>query len=147
MSVPERPVSSEREHATYRALENPAVYRLSQILLAPGFKRPFVSAIDALAASLPRPRRILDVGCGPDSWVAGVGDELVGVDTQLSYLQVLRSSGHGAAAASAVQLPFATASFNAVWSFSLLHHLTDAAARIAVAEMLRVCRPDGHVVI
>ena len=49
--------------------------------------------------------------------------------------------------ASADTLPFATHSVDAVWSFFLLHHLPDTIAQAAVAEMFRVCRPGGSVVI
>ncbi len=48
---------------------------------------------------------------------------------------------------SANMLPFPSASFGEVWSIGMFHHLPDHVAQGALSEMMRVCRPDGHVVI
>ncbi len=49
--------------------------------------------------------------------------------------------------ASAAALPFATGSFDGVWSIGLFHHLSDEIAGRVVDEALRVCTPGGYAVI
>ena len=44
-------------------------------------------------------------------------------------------------------MPFAAASFDLVTSFDVIYSLPDEAERAAVAEMFRVLRPGGHLVI
>ena len=93
----------------------------------------------------------LDVGCGTGrlmSMTAGDG-AVFGVDRSRGMLQVLRREGRGSAARAATDaLPFADGSLDLVWCAAVLHHLPDP-RRVAatIAEMLRVTRPGGHVVI
>jgi SAM-dependent methyltransferase len=136
----------ERSNLLYRVLEIPAVYRLAQFMLAPGYERPFVGAIREVAAELPPATRVLDVGCGPQSWLWQLGLLPVGIDPQPSYTKALCAAGSPAVIGSALALPFRDAAFDAVWCFGVLHHLTDDGARTALAEMQRVCRLGGYVV-
>lgn len=132
----------------YRVLEHPWVYAFSQWLLAPGAKLTVTRTIRRLLAQLPASSLVLDVGCGPSSWLSRMGLRPVGVDCVMPYLQQYsKQNGHQAVAASGDRLPFAARRFDAVWSFFTLHHLPDALARDVVREMVRVCRLGGSVVI
>src|ERR1039458_8049256 len=57
------------------------------------------------------------------------------------------ATGNTSVTASATALPFPDDSFGAVFGCGLLHHLPEALARQAVAEMMRVTRPCGHVIL
>lgn len=115
------------------------LYRLSQFLLAPGAARQVMRRI----GWVPRHGRHLDVGCGPSSWLWREGLKPVGVDCD-----VRRAAYFGfAAAASAAALPFADGTFDVCWSFGLLHHLSDDDARRTIAELRRVARPGGYLVL
>ncbi|MBI5719988.1 MAG: methyltransferase domain-containing protein [Burkholderiales bacterium] len=147
-------------------LTHPAVYRWSQALLAPGAATVLENAIGqriqasgALAACrrAGRRARVLDVGCGPRSMLAGwCGQtpgrgpqfEVVGVDLSLPHVRAFRA-GVGAAGvvASACCLPFADGSFDIVLSCGLLHHLGDDEAARALAEMHRVGAPGSELVV
>ncbi len=124
-----------------------AFYRLTQALVAPGAERALTEEVRAILASRPSAGRILDVGCGPESWLSRAGSDPIGLDLTVSYLQAFHSSGLPAACATAARLPFAEGAFDAAWSIGLLHHLPDSVARCAVQEMLRVVRPGGYVVV
>jgi len=125
----------------------PWLYRLTQRVAAPGADRNLSREIGRLLQELPPPGRCLDVGCGPDSILRRLGLNPVGID--LCHARVLafaRANGL-AAQAEATALPFADGIFDSVWSFGLLHHLPDEAARSAIKEMRRVTHPGGFIVV
>ena len=130
----------------YGLLDIPWVYGCSQQFFAPGAAVAVTRAIRRLLQRLPPARIIVDVGCGPSSWLKRVGLQPVGVDRSWPYVA---RYGHGARAVMALAdaLPFASRSVDAVWSFFLFHHVPDDVARTAVSEMLRICRPGGSVVV
>lgn len=116
-------------------------------LLAPGAARVLGARIAAVMARLPAPAHLLDVGCGPASWLRLAGGRPVGADLALARVAAQRGTGSTAVTASAVALPFAGGSFDGVWCFGLLHHLDDGGAAAAVAEMVRVTRTGGLTVV
>ena len=87
--------------------------------------------------------RLLDVGCGPASITAGFAS-LVDVGAGIA-IGVDRDPGALAptCAGDAYSLPFASGTFDAVFSCAMLQHLSDPLA--ALVEMRRVCR-SGAVV-
>jgi SAM-dependent methyltransferase len=98
---------------------------------------------------------VLDVACGAAHVAETVAPhvrQVVGVDLtrELLDLGARRLADAGIdnvllQTGSALDLPFVDDSFDLVCSRSALHHLTDPAR--AVAEMGRVCRPGGRVVV
>ena len=92
--------------------------------------------------------RWLDVGCGPRSQIAGtLPGTVVGIDCAADMLLETQHDGVVGVCASATALPFAGESFDGVVSFGLLHHLSDADADKALAEMRRVVRPAGTILL
>lgn len=130
-----------------RLLNKPHLYNLSINLLAPGFEKVFVENIRSLRARFPEAHRVLDVGCGPESWLWQVGAHPLGFDLTHSYCTAFHAQTEPAVMGSAGELPFPSGSFEEVWSIGMFHHLPDPLARQALDEMLRVCKPDGQVVI
>ncbi len=128
----------------WRLLDFPVVYRSIQILLAPG-------GVSTLCRKLREighvGERSLDVGCGPESMLARTGAKPIGLDLTHSYMRAYSSTGRPCVVASAERIPFAAGSFDSVWTVGLLHHVPDDIASAAVAEMVRVCRPGGVVVV
>src|SRR5262249_46455859 len=134
-------LKAQNECVLYRLLERPSLYRLSQSLLAPGAKNNITRKIKGCIAKLPSANRILDVGCGPASWLWRVGVYPVGIDLTADYTKAFRRQGYPVITGSAAALPFHDGSFDGIWSIGLLHHLPDNVVRQAIKEMLRVCRP------
>jgi SAM-dependent methyltransferase len=97
--------------------------------------------------------RVLDCGCGPGSITLGIaariGDgSVVGVDVDESQVRLAMADAAARAAAnvsfrtgSAYALPFADASFDAVFCHALLEHLSHPVK--VLGEFLRVLRPGG----
>lgn len=131
----------------YRLLDHPAIYKLSQITLAPGGERMYLNHLKKVLQQLPPAERLLDVGCGPTSWLSRVGLNPVGLDVTHAYLKTYCENGGVALLASADQIPTASDSFDGVWTMFLLHHLPDDRARGVIREMIRVCAKGGRVVV
>jgi SAM-dependent methyltransferase len=110
---------------------------ISMALLAP-----------ALAAR-PSSALILDAGCGTGNnlrHLSGLG-RAVGVDISDDALRFCRVRGVASAKASLLALPFADAAFDCVTSFDVLYHRWIEDDRAAVAELTRVLRPGGLLLV
>jgi SAM-dependent methyltransferase len=97
-------------------------------------------------------KRFLDVGCNWGRWcvaAARKGYRPVGVDYNLEAVLAARRVARrlGAAAtflvADARHLPFADASFDVAFSYSVLQHLSREDARRSVADIGRTLKPGG----
>lgn len=93
--------------------------------------------------------RILDVGCGGGSWLAGLNrfgaepQNLFGVDLRRAALPS-DPSELNLAVASGDRLPFASQTFDLVFQLTMLSSVLQRNMRAAIAgEMLRVLKPSG----
>ena len=106
----------------------------------------------------PRPgKRILDVGCGTGTAEISLARlrlsqmRLFGVDLVVKRVKEAHTATHGInirvgyAAADAANLPFANGAFDSTYCVAVLQHIRNL--RGAVAEIARVTRPGGRVVI
>ena len=115
------------------------------------FTRIHSDALD-LAASLPPPTSVLDVGCGTGRllraaalrWPAA---RLLGVDPAEGMVEVARRLTPGAEIQRglAESLPLPDASVDLVLSTLSFHHWSDQVA--GVREIARVLRPGGHFIL
>ena len=98
---------------------------------------------------LPESARILDAGCGTGNNLRHLArhGRAVGVDLSDDALRFCRSRGVAAAKAGLLALPFPDASFDCVTSFDVLYHRWVRDDRAAVAEMARVLRPGGVLLV
>jgi len=117
-------------------------------------------ATDCLAAALrpQRGERLLEVGCGTGQTMARLilhaGVHVDGVDVLPSMLRVARRRLHltgaasrsGLALASGSALPWATASYHAVYTESVLGFQNAGSARGMLGEIRRVLQPGGRYV-
>ena len=97
---------------------------------------------------------VLDAGCGSGiatQMLAEAGARLTAVDLTDWAVDTTRRrlAAFGLEAvvqqADIEQLPFVDASFDLVFSWGVIHHSSDMDR--ALAELVRVCRPGGHVVL
>ncbi len=95
----------------------------------------------------------LDVGCGTGALatrLADLGYEMVGVDPSEGMLRVLqeRTSRVRGVRGSGTSLEFPDGSFDLVLSVAVLHHIAAPAdVRRTLAEMVRVTRPGGRILV
>ena len=83
--------------------------------------------------------------------LAQAGYAMTGVDPSAGMLEILRSrtpGRRGGARASGTALPFADDGFDLVLSVATLHHIADPGdVRRTLAEMVRVARPGGRILV
>jgi len=95
---------------------------------------------------------ILDVGCGTGALalrLAEEGYEVSGVDVSRGMLRECVKKGFNRVSlAESNNMPFVTDSFDLVMSVAAFHHLGSREnIAAAIAEMFRVCRPGGKILI
>ena len=96
---------------------------------------------------------VLDVGCGTGALAGrlrGLGYAVTGVDPSEGMLAVMRARAPEVRAVQApgTELPFEPDSFDVVLSVATFHHIAEpAAVRGTLAEMTRVSRPGGRILI
>jgi SAM-dependent methyltransferase len=114
-----------------------------------GFRRFMAPLVREAVRDQPRPR-LLDCGCGTGYnllWLREYGDA-IGIDLTWTGLRFARNGGQRRIAqATAASLPFPDATFDVVTSFDVIYALEDAVEAATVAEMFRVLRPGGFLVL
>jgi SAM-dependent methyltransferase len=114
-----------------------------------GFRR-FVTPLFERAAAGRRNLLMLDCGCGTghNLQLLQRAGTAFGIDITFSGLVYAVSRGdRRVAQASAARLPFTGGLFDIVTSFDVIYSLPDDVERGAVAEMWRVLKPGGHLLL
>ena len=114
-----------------------------------GFRR-FIAPLLARAAGGRTDLRILDCGCGTGNNLRLLRryGRAAGIDITFSGLSYARRQGERLVArASALTLPFSADTFDLATSFDVIYAFDDGQAAQALAEMHRVLRPGGHLVL
>ena len=95
-----------------------------------------------------RPRRVLEVGCGPGELAARIGRELgaeiVALDLSPRMVELARARGVDARVGDVQGLPFADGEFDCAVAAWMLFHVPDLDR--GLAELARVLRPGGRLV-
>lgn len=102
--------------------------------------------------------RVLDVGCGPGYFTRMLAAAVepngsaIGLDAapemvEYATRRARRLPGCSFEVGSAESLAFEDGSFDVVASSLMMHHLPDDGRQKAVAEMLRVLRPGGRLIL
>jgi SAM-dependent methyltransferase len=131
-------------------------------VLHPGAPPWFNRTIDGLQAralrralalaALTSGGRILDVGCGTGRWMRRyheLGYHATGVDATPAMLVLARRHGTDLPllAGEAHRLPLADALFDCVCDVTVVQHIPKAWQPQAIAEMLRVLKPGGRLIL
>lgn len=141
--------ASQPEHRSHFD-EIAAVYDES---LPPHVVEHYLRKRTAFVLSLRPAGSVLDVGCGTGALarrLSAAGYRVTGVDPSDGMLDVMRTRAPDVRAvhASGAELPFEAGSFDVVLSVATFHHIAEPdAVRATLAEMTRVSKPGGRIVI
>jgi SAM-dependent methyltransferase len=93
--------------------------------------------------------RLLDAGCGTGFNLVALASlgRAAGIDLSPEAIRFCRERGVRSARASLLALPFPAATFDVVTSFDVVYHDWVPDDRAAVAEMARVLRPGGALLV
>jgi SAM-dependent methyltransferase len=124
-------------------MEHTLAYRVWQAHFAERKLAPLFAHND-----MRRVRRVLDVGCGPETNTQHfAGAEYLGIDFNPAYIESTRRR-HGrefvVADVTAYQVP-AGRRFDLILANSLLHHIETADAQRILAHLATLLAPDGHI--
>lgn len=96
----------------------------------------------------PRPAHVLDAGCGTGRNLVDLIDlgPVAGIEPHREYVEIARSRGlddvhHGVVE----DLPFESECFDLITCLDVIEHVSDD--RAGFAELRRVLRPDGHLLV
>lgn len=96
-------------------------------------------------------KRILDLGCGQGRWLSLFEKRYhavaIGLDLSEHAIQACKRKGLKAYLASITQIPFENDYFDFVSSIAVLLHLPDDLKEKTVAEIFRVLKPGGKVIM
>jgi SAM-dependent methyltransferase len=98
--------------------------------------------------SLPRDARVLDAGCGSGRTLQELVryGEVTGIELNEEAAELARSRGHGEVRVGRLEeLPWPDQSFDLITCLDVIEHTPDD--RPALAELRRVCRPGGRLLV
>ncbi len=97
---------------------------------------------------LPAGAHVLDAGCGSGRTLQDLVDygEVSGIELHEDAAQLARSRGHGEVRVGRLEaLPWPDGSFDLITCLDVIEHTPDD--RAALAELYRVCRPGGWLLV
>ena len=150
--MPETSIDRWTNRETWRRLFDRRAGKLGSAIAANGYfsRRTFETTRRALLELIgpPAGRTILDIGCGNGCMLRSLTatERVVGVDLSPAMVALARDAGYVEVREGDTEdLPFADRSFDVVVSSGVLQLLPEA--RTALAEMVRVARPGGALVV
>jgi SAM-dependent methyltransferase len=106
--------------------------------------------VEAFLRSLPAHSLVADVGCGNGKYMLVAPDhvEMVGSDVCVNLVRLCQQKGLEVAVCDNMNLPYRDGAFDAAISIAVLHHFsTVARRRRALAEVCRIVRPGGQILV
>jgi ubiquinone/menaquinone biosynthesis C-methylase UbiE len=152
------PKTKDGPQTTGSTIHWAAEYDFFMNLLGMGTNRANSRMVVELAGIQPG-ERVLDVGCGTGRLTltarayTGPGGAVYGIDAAPEMIEVARRNAERSSLDAVFEvgliedIPFPATSFDAVINRLVIHHLPDELKRKGFAEILRVLKPGGRLLI
>lgn len=146
---PSQPAAPGLQAALDRVSAAPRLWNTLRWIVEAGFQGERATIARELRPWAGDDRRFLDFGCGTGEFANEFpAGRYVGFDPSLGYLRFAAANRPGSYLAGMGEaLPFHDGSFDAALICGVIHHLPDQVARAAMAELARVLRPGGTVLV
>jgi SAM-dependent methyltransferase len=91
---------------------------------------------------------MVDVGCGNGKNLGISRGKSIGCDICPNLLEIAKNKGFDVKLADTLNLPFEDNFADAVISIAVIHHLSTKERRLnAIKELIRICKPNGKILI
>lgn len=91
---------------------------------------------------------MVEVGCGNGKNLGISKGKSIGCDICPNLLEIAKNKGYNTVLADALNLPFEDNYSDAVISIAVIHHFSTKERRMkAIKEMIRICKPNGKILI
>ena len=118
-------------------------------LIVSDYSLKYLDFIEKVELSLPKGSTILEAGCGTGQTLSYLSKyhTTVGLDISLAALNLARINCIYPVLGSIFKIPFNDNTFDLVYNSGVIEHFKDPDNIAAIAEMARVTKPDGMVII
>lgn len=99
-------------------------------------------------SNLPDGTHVAEIGCGNGKNMTLPHLDYTGCDPCPTFVNICQSKGLNVTVGNIMDLPFTDSAFDAVMCIAVLHHLSTPERRQrGIDELLRICKPGGHLLI
>lgn len=121
----------------------------SKKLITSDYSLKYLDFIQRIELALPEGSSILEAGCGTGQTLSHLSNhhDTVGLDISRAALNIARINCKNPVLASIFEIPFKDDIFDLVYNSGVIEHFRDPDNVAAIAEMARVTKPSGRIII
>lgn len=118
-------------------------------LIASDYSLKYLDFMQGIELALPEGTTVLEAGCGTGQTLSPLSKrhETVGLDISRAALNLTRTNCKNPVLGSIFKIPFNDNTFDLVYNSGVIEHFKDPDNVAAIAEMARVTKPSGRVII
>lgn len=118
-------------------------------LIVSDYSLKYLDFMQGVEQALPKDSIVLEAGCGTGQTLSQFSKrhETVGLDISRAALNLARTNSRNPVLGSIFEIPFKDGTFDLVYNSGVIEHFKDPDNVAALAEMARVTKPFGKIII